>query len=340
VLGLAQYAVFLSGSIGSMPLFLLASMVSGFGGGAIFPLFAAMTADYFGENNNATNYGLVYSSKLVSGLVGSGLGAVVVAAWGYGGAFLLAGAIGLLCGRRTDERDGSRIRGCQAWSGGAAGTAALERPVPLRQAVTDVIADMIINGELLPGEHLVEQDLAAQLGVSRQPVREALQRLHSEGWVDLRPGLGAFVHTPTAAEADQLLAARTLLEAESARLAAVNATPETIEQLWKLQATGEAALAADDEIGMVAANSALHAHILVMSANKIIAELIALVDRRVRWYYRPIARARGKEAWDEHRELIEVIAGGNGKRAGDLMRRHTERTRKIYQQAAAAAAKS
>ena len=70
--------MYLSGSIGSMPLFLLASMVSGFGGGAIFPLFAAMTADYFGENNNATNYGLVYSSKLISGLVGAGMGAVVV----------------------------------------------------------------------------------------------------------------------------------------------------------------------------------------------------------------------------------------------------------------------
>jgi MFS family permease len=59
-----------------MPLFLLASMISGFGGGAIFPLFAAMTADYFGENNNATNYGLVYSSKVVSGLVGAGAGSV------------------------------------------------------------------------------------------------------------------------------------------------------------------------------------------------------------------------------------------------------------------------
>jgi DNA-binding GntR family transcriptional regulator len=215
----------------------------------------------------------------------------------------------------------------------------LERPVPLRQAVTDVIADMIINGELQPGEHLVEQELAAQLGVSRQPVREALQRLHSEGWVDLRPGLGAYVHTPTAEEADQLLAARTLLEAESARLAAANGTPELIEQLWKLQATGEEALAADDEAGMVAANSALHAHILAMSANKVLAELIGLVDRRVRWYYRPIARARGREAWDEHREMIEVIASGNAKRAGDLMRRHTERTRKIYQQSAAAAAR-
>ncbi|WP_245722217.1 OFA family MFS transporter [Nocardia crassostreae] len=97
VLGLSQYAVYLSGSIGSMPLFLLASMVSGFGGGAIFPLFAAMTADYFGENNNATNYGLVYSSKVISGLVGSGLGSVVVSTWGYGTAFTIAGTVGVVC---------------------------------------------------------------------------------------------------------------------------------------------------------------------------------------------------------------------------------------------------
>uniref|UniRef100_UPI0004C86483 MFS transporter n=1 Tax=Streptomyces sp. NRRL B-24720 TaxID=1476876 RepID=UPI0004C86483 len=70
VLGSAQFGVFFSGDIGSMPFFLFCSMVSGFGGGAIFPLFAAMTADYFGENNNASNYGMVYSSKLISGLVG------------------------------------------------------------------------------------------------------------------------------------------------------------------------------------------------------------------------------------------------------------------------------
>ena len=80
-----------------MPLFLFCSMVSGFGGGAIFPLFAAMTADYFGENNNASNYGLVYSSKLVSGLVGAGMGAVVVGTWGYGAAFMIAGSVGIAC---------------------------------------------------------------------------------------------------------------------------------------------------------------------------------------------------------------------------------------------------
>lgn len=206
----------------------------------------------------------------------------------------------------------------------------LERPAPLRQAVYDALAEMIITRELQPGEHLVENELAAQLGVSRQPVREALQRLQNEGWVDLRPALGAFVHVPTDAEADQLLAVRTLLEAESARLAARHATPEHVEHLWELQRTGEKALAAEDQEGLVAANAALHARVVLMSGNTVLADLIASVDRRVRWYYLPIARARGKDAWDEHANLIDAIARRNSRRAGDLMRRHTERTREVY----------
>jgi len=179
---------------------------------------------------------------------------------------------------------------------------------------------------------MVETDLARQLGVSRQPVREALQRMQSEGWVDLRPTLGAFVHTPTDAEADQLLAVRTLLEAESARLAAGGATPEQVEHLWELQRAGEKALADDDQEGLVAANAALHGAVVAMSGNKVLADLIGSVDRRVRWYYLPIALARGKDAWDEHAELIQAIGRRSSKRAGDLMRQHTERTRDIYHQ--------
>jgi DNA-binding GntR family transcriptional regulator len=67
-----------------------------------------------------------------------------------------------------------------------------------------------------------------------------------------------------------------------------------------------------------------------MSRNKVLADLIGSVDRRVRWYYLPIARIRGKDAWDEHAELIAAIADGDGARAADLMRRHTERTREMY----------
>ncbi|MET8160729.1 GntR family transcriptional regulator [Sphaerisporangium sp. NPDC005289] len=104
--------------------------------------------------------------------------------------------------------------------------AKIARPVPLRESVFEALLELIISGSLRPGRHLAESELAEMLGVSRQPIREALQLLSGEGWVDLFPGHGAFVHALTAKEADQLLAVRTLLEAEAARLAARNHTEE------------------------------------------------------------------------------------------------------------------
>ncbi|EFL36053.1 transmembrane transporter [Streptomyces viridochromogenes DSM 40736] len=96
VLGLAQFGVIWAGGLKSEWLFLFFAFLSGFGGGAFYPLFAALTPDYFGENYNATNYGLVYSGKLISGLFGGGLGSMVVGAWGYNGAYALAGGVSML----------------------------------------------------------------------------------------------------------------------------------------------------------------------------------------------------------------------------------------------------
>jgi DNA-binding GntR family transcriptional regulator len=212
----------------------------------------------------------------------------------------------------------------------AAGTRRVARPAPLRQAVYDTLAEMIASGSLKPGQHLVESELAEHLGVSRQPIREALQRLAVDGWVELRPAYGAYVHIPTTEEVAQLLGVRSVLAAYSAREAAQHAGQEPVARLRELQERGLAALAAADESALVVANADLHAYIVAMSGNRVLAELIAQVERRVRWYYTPIARPRGKEAWQEHAELIQAIADGDADLAERLMRTHTERTTEFY----------
>ncbi|WP_443046043.1 GntR family transcriptional regulator [Streptomyces sp. GQFP] len=208
----------------------------------------------------------------------------------------------------------------------------LERPGPLRDRVYEALLELITTRALQPGQHLVESELAGHLGVSRQPVREALQRLSTEGWADLRPAQGAFVHEPTEEEADQLLTVRTLLEAEAARLAAANAGAAAITVLEDMCEEGERAVAADDVDGAVAMNARLHAKVMELAGNTVLAELAAQVDRRVRWYYTPVARQRGRQSWIEHRELIAAIADGDGPRATEVMRAHTEHTRKTYHQ--------
>ncbi|MCP3754168.1 GntR family transcriptional regulator [Streptomyces sp. TBY4] len=206
----------------------------------------------------------------------------------------------------------------------------LERPGPLRDRVYGALLELITTRALQPGQHLVESELAGHLGVSRQPVREALQRLSTEGWVDLRPAQGAFVHEPTEEEADQLLTVRTLLEAEAARLAAAHAGAEAVAALEELCAQGERAVAADDVDAAVETNARLHAKIMELAGNAVLAELAAQVDRRVRWYYTPVARQRGRQSWVEHRELIAAIAARDGQAATEIMRAHTEHTRKTY----------
>ncbi|MFF8227837.1 GntR family transcriptional regulator [Streptomyces caelestis] len=212
----------------------------------------------------------------------------------------------------------------------AAASRRVTRPAPLRQAVYDALIERIISGSLKPGRHLVEAELAEHLGVSRQPVREALQRLQTAGWVDLRPAQGAFVHSPTEEEAAQLLGVRAILETYSAQLAAQNAEPEDVERLWELQQDGVDALAEGDVKRLVAANTALHDFITSVAGNAVLAELIGQVGQKVRWYYTPIAKPRGKEAWNEHGRLITAIAKGDADGAGEIMRRHAERTTDFY----------
>ncbi|MBT2364407.1 GntR family transcriptional regulator [Streptomyces sp. ISL-10] len=208
----------------------------------------------------------------------------------------------------------------------------LERPGPLRERVYEALLELITTRALPPGQHLVESELAGHLGVSRQPVREALQRLNTEGWVDLRPAQGAFVHEPTEAEADQLLSVRTLLEAEAARLAAANSGTAGIDALEALCAKEEQAVADDDVDLAAATNAAFHAKVMELAGNSVLAELAAQVDRRVRWYYTPGARQRGRQSWIEHRALIAAISARDEQRATETMRAHAEHTRTAYHQ--------
>lgn len=218
-----------------------------------------------------------------------------------------------------------------------AGFRPLKRPLPLRESVYEALTEMIIDGSLRRGQHLVEVELAGMLDVSRQPVREALQRLNNEGWVDLRPGFGATVHVPAENEVDQLLAARAALESESARLAARHTAKEPVAKLRELCRTGAACLDAGDIDGAVRTNAELHRLVSEMSGNMFLISFAAQVDRRVRWYYTPIAQARGQAAWREHARLVKAIADGDEELAAKIMREHTELTRKAYHETQAPA---
>ncbi|HLJ99643.1 MAG TPA: GntR family transcriptional regulator [Streptosporangiaceae bacterium] len=208
----------------------------------------------------------------------------------------------------------------------------VQRPTPLRQSVYDTLLDLITGGELPPGQHLVETDIARQLGVSRQPVREALHRMEAEGWIDLRPSQGAFVHVPTDAEVGELFDVRGLLEAETARLAARNASADHVARLRELSRRGERAARAGDLTESATANDEFHAQVAAVAGNSVLADLASVVSRRTKWYFLLVAPHRGPGSWAEHDELIDAIEARDEHLAQRVARAHIDRTRRAYRQ--------
>ena len=210
------------------------------------------------------------------------------------------------------------------------GLGPLRRPEPLRHEVEQRLRELIIGRTLAPGQRLVETDLAQRLGVSRGPIREALQSLQLQGWVELSPQRGAFVRNPGKREADEVFAVRAALESEAAGLAADRVTADDLAELRRICSTGRNAIARFDEAAAVAANSELHRCVAGLSGVQLLHSYIVTLDLHVRWFYRPVVRARWLASWDEHDQLIQALAVGNRDEAVRVMRWHIEQTRIAY----------
>lgn len=210
------------------------------------------------------------------------------------------------------------------------------RPRTLGQSVYEALLGLVVAGRLRPRQHLVETELARQLGVSRQPVREALHRLQAEGWVEFRPNGGAFVHVPSTHEVDELLAVRALLEVEAARLAACRAGQHELARLEDICCHGEDAVRDDDVAQFIAANHDFHAALAELAGNTVLAQLWKTVARRARWHYHLVAPLRMRASCTEHRGIAQAIASGDERRAARAAQVHIDRTRIAYHRTPAA----
>lgn len=209
----------------------------------------------------------------------------------------------------------------------------------LRDQVYSTLESLIIGGELRPGDRLAEAELAVRLGVSRNPVREALNLLAHSGWVDIRGRRhGAVVHTPTEKEMEDLLWVRTRIKCDAARLAARHVDPASSEALADFVRGGLAAVAAGDMRAAADLNSAFHERVDLMTDNSVLQEVLRLLKKRLRWYFAPVARVRGEESWRELEQLMTALAAHDADAAAEAMRHHCERTAEVCRKSIASVA--
>ena len=197
----------------------------------------------------------------------------------------------------------------------------------LGERVYEVLEESIVDGVIAPGSHLREDEVAKQLGVSRNPVREAIQRLVHDGFVEHRPGKkGAFVHAPSDKEVQEVFHARALLESDCARLAAKNISDVDLARLQELLGHGDAAIAAQDAKHLLQLNDRFHNIVVEAADNSVIARMLGVLQRRIRWYFYQVVVTRAAGSWDQHRQIYEALRDHDGDRAAVCMMAHVMQT--------------
>lgn len=183
----------------------------------------------------------------------------------------------------------------------------------IRERVLATLRQDIIAGRLLPGDRLVERELADRFGVSRVPVREAIRALVAEGFVHFETPRRTVVRRLSPADVKELFELREALEVYAAGLAASRATPEDLADLRELLRAAASATEAGDAEKITDVNTRFHDRILAMAGNSLLTSVMEPVDGRLRWL------TRQNEEWPqlltEHQDLYEAIASGDPDRA-------------------------
>ena len=188
-----------------------------------------------------------------------------------------------------------------------------------------LILEAIDGGVYKPGDRLVESELADRLGVSRTPVREALQRLETQAMLT-RDGRSLIVATLDHNQLAELYAVRSELEGLAARLAARHATPEEVRVLQSMVAEDRALLGGDPR-ALSRANKRFHKQIHLASHNRFLVQQLDLVHRSMALMANTSFAAEGRDevALAEHDQIVSAIANGDGEAADQALRTHISR---------------
>jgi len=184
-----------------------------------------------------------------------------------------------------------------------------------------LILDAIDIGVYKPGDRLVESELAERFGVSRTPIREALQRLETQSLLS-RDGRSLIVASLGHSQMAELYVVRSELEGLAARLAARHATIEEKRVLQDM--VNDDYKIVDDPSALSRANRRFHKQIHLASHNRFLVQQLDLVHRSMALMATTslAADGRGEVALAEHQEIVDAIMNGQEDKADDCLRQH------------------
>ena len=193
----------------------------------------------------------------------------------------------------------------------------------LSDQLVSAIRERILGGEILPGVHLVEQELAAGFGVGRPTVREALRRLLADDVVELLPHKGVRVRRLSPADLAELYVVREPVECLAARLAAA-APPRALQPLRDIHREAAKAAAASDRLGYMRLNARFHLGLAEATGNRMLVRLLQRLNTQLIGYQflGAIGTSELASSQRDHEDLLAALGTADPVRAESIMRRH------------------
>jgi DNA-binding GntR family transcriptional regulator len=201
----------------------------------------------------------------------------------------------------------------------------LPRNNTFSQATEAVLREMILDGSVKPGERLNEVFLASSLGISRGPLREAIQRLVSEGLLTVVSHRGAYVRTFSRDEIVELYELRGALELHAVRLACARATGAELDELDAILGDTESRIRASDG-KEYPKEPDFHLRLVLLAGNQALMRSALEVHRQLSLARSMSAKRprRAREAVAEHSSLVAVLRRRDAEEATALMMRHLD----------------
>lgn len=195
---------------------------------------------------------------------------------------------------------------------------------PLGEQVFGLVRRMIAEGDLKPGERLVEEHLAQRIGTSRTPIREALHRLVQEGLVERRKKGGYVVRPISSQEVEEVTGVRAALESYAVELGAQRISDTAMTELEQNIAEFEKALKAKDQKRLVELNTQFHVMLYRLAGSKLLTRLINdLAEPLHRFRVSLLSDLKAAErSLEDHREMLTAIKDGDNEKAVRVCRAH------------------
>ncbi|MGH7052176.1 MAG: GntR family transcriptional regulator [Acetobacteraceae bacterium] len=200
-----------------------------------------------------------------------------------------------------------------------------ENHLSLHDRVKAELMDAILSRRLKPGERIVEERLAADFGVSRNPVREAMRALASEGWIEVLARRGTFVASLSEQEARETIEVRALLEGHNARLAARRRDERILKRIETILAKGAAAVVGKRLDQLPLLNQQFHIELAAAGQNAVLGELLKRLRERTAALFAPGDPRLQALRWDEHAAILRAILEGDEDAAARRAAEHVTR---------------